>query len=354
MKNIGILTFHYADNYGAVLQSYALYKTINSFSDCNAEIINYVPKGYHYPAISGSHELDVKRRHREKVNNFLSTYCGIQTPMIQSVTGNEYDVYVVGSDQVWNTDIPEVAADYEYFLPNLANEAKRIAYSASIGMDIERIDRKLFQTYLPKFDSISLREKSYVNVISDLSGKKCEWTLDPTMLLNENGYNEIIEKPDIADKPYLLYFWYDLGGDLSSIELVNTIARKYDLSIIHLLPETSILKPLLVNDGGSMNEAGIGEFLWFVKNARAVVTNSFHGAVFSILFKKPLYIYYLNMRKCRQEDLVELCQLQDRVVRGYIAPDKINLEMDYSPVMSILNRERERSITYLKNALAAI
>lgn len=353
MKKIGILTFHYADNYGAVLQAFALYKTINSFSDCKAEFINYVPEGYCYPVISGNCALDIIRRRREKINGFLTNYCGIHTPMLRSVTGNKYDVYVVGSDQVWNTDIPEVAADYEYFLPNLSSEAKRIAYSASIGMDIEQIDRKLFQTYLPKFDSILLREKSYVNVISDLSGKKCEWALDPTMLLNENDYDAILERPNVSENPYLLYFWF--GEDLNSIELVNTIARKYDLSIIHLFsPENNILRTLLVNDGGSINEAGIGEFLWYVKNARAVVTNSFHGAVFSILFKKPLYIYYPKIRKCRQEDLVDLCQIQDRVVQGYLSPDKINLDMDYTPVMSILNRERDRSMSYLRNSLEVI
>lgn len=354
IKRIGILTFHYANNYGAVLQAYALRKVINSFPDCQAEIINYVPNGYTY--FTSPDEADKQRRRRKKFEAFLSKYCGINTPMISSVTGNEMDVYVVGSDQIWNMDIPIAAADHEYLLPHLRQEAKRIAYSASIGMNIDKIDTELFKKYLPRFDRISLREKSYVEYISELSGKRCEYTLDPAMLLKKEDYEPLIERPETTEEPYIFYFWYDMGdGGLESVELVNTLARKYHLSVKHTFSsEICLAKHLLVNNGGDVSKEGIGEFLWYVKNAWAIVTNSFHVAVFSILFQKPLYIYYPRIRSSRQRNLVDLLNMKDRVMHGYVSAEQLNLETDYISIFSILEKERARSISYLKNAIETI
>lgn len=357
MKRIGILTFHYADNHGAVLQTYALRKVINSFEGYHAEIINYVPEGYGYPVSAGNKMvIEEKQKKREKFNRFLSDKCGIVSPMVHSVTGNEYDLYLVGSDQIWNTDIPEASADYEYFLPNLDSTAKRAAYSASVGMEPEKINRSLFQKYLSKFESISLRERSHAEIIAELSGKRCECTLDPTMLLQKKDYELLIKKPDISEEPYILYFWYDMGdGGFSSVETVNTLARKYGLSVKHtFLPEAYVINQMIVNNNGHVFYRGIEEFLWYVENAQAVVTNSFHGAVFSILFEKPLYIYYPEMRKCRQENLVQLFHLQDRVVQGYVPSEQLNLKMEFADIFSILKREREKSMAYLKQVVKDI
>lgn len=357
MKKIGILTFHYADNHGAILQAYALRKVINSFEGCYAEIINYVPKGYGYTVLAGNEKLiKGKRGKREKFNQFLYGYCGIDSPMVHSVTGNEYDLYLVGSDQVWNTDILEVSADYEYFLPNLDVTAKRAAYSASIGMDQENIDRGLFQKFLSQFVAISLREKSYIDIITELSGKKCECTLDPTMLLQKKDYKLLVKKPDISEEPYILYFWYDMGdGGFGSVETVNMLARKYGLSVKHtFLPDAYVINQMIVNNNGHIFYAGPGEFLWYIENARAIVTNSFHGAVFSMLFGKPFYIYYPEMRKCRQENFIQLFHLQDRVIQGYVGPEQLNLEMDYTDISLILKSEREKSVAYLEKVLKNI
>lgn len=354
-KRIGILTFHYANNHGAVLQAYALRKIINSLPDCCAEIINYVPEGYSY-SVSDEKNLTNEYEKRDKFEKFLSMNCGIHTPMIHSVCGNTQDIYIVGSDQIWNMDIPEAAADCEYFLPHLDDKAKRMAYAASIGTDFDRIDKELFRKYLSKFNAISLREKSYVGIISELSGKECEYTLDPTLLLREKDYEKLLEKPNTKEEAYVLWFWYDFSnGGFDSVETVNMLARKYGLSIKHTISSDSCpAKHLLVNDGGNMFQSGIGEFLWYVKNAKVIVTDSFHGAVFSLIFGKPVYLYYPRLRRCRQENLVELLGLQDRVIQGYVNSDRLNLEMDYDSVYSILEKERERSIAYLKNTIAAV
>lgn len=354
MKRVGMLTFHYAMNHGAVLQAYALYKTINGFSGCRADIINYVPEGYSYPIFSNDSMAGGQKRKIAKLKHFLAENCGICMPMVHSVIGNHYDLYLVGSDQVWNTDLRE-NADYCYFLPDLDDKAKRAAYSASVGMDIDKIDRKLFQKYLPRFHAISVREKSYKKIISELSGKECEATLDPVMLLNPKDYEVLLEKPVGAEGRYLLYFWYGSEeGGLKSIETVNALARKYDLLVKHTFSADSVIRQMLVNDGGYMFDAGIGEFLWYIRNAQIVVTNSFHGAVFAILFQRPLYIFYPDKRKCRQENIVEMFHLQDRVIQGYVCPDQLRLEMNYAPILSILERERERSLACLKKMIETV
>lgn len=355
-KKIGILTFHQADNHGAVLQVYALRKILNMFPNCCAEIINYVPEGYCYVAPRDENIKKQIERKREKFQKFLIEQCGLHKPMIHTVTGNEYDIYLVGSDQVWNTDIPEVRADYEYFLPHLEERARRAAYSASIGMDFDRINRDLFRKYLSRFSEISLREKSYIGIVNELSGKNCVSTLDPTMLLDKEEYDLLVEEPEMHEEPYILYFSYSFGDEgLGSVETVNRFARKYDLSVKHTFQtEGSLERKLLVKDGGCILHSGIGEFLWYVKNAAMVVTNSFHGAVFSIIFRKPFYICYPQIRKCRQENLVALLNLQDRVIERYKKPNKINLEMDYAAIYSIIRREREKSVDYLRRIVESV
>lgn len=355
-KKIGILTFHQADNHGAVLQAYALRKILNNFPNCCAEIINYVPEGYCYVAPRDENIKKLTMRKREKFQKFLVEQCGLDKPMIRSVTGNEYDIYLVGSDQVWNTDLPEVRADYEYFLPHLEENARKAAYSASIGMDFDRINRDLFRKYLPKFSDISLREKSYIGIVNELSGKNCVNTLDPTMLLDREEYGLLVEEPEMHEEPYILYFSYNFGdGGLESVETVNMLARKYGLSVKHTFQtEESLARKLLVKDGGCILHSGIGEFLWYVKNAEMVATNSFHGAVFSLIFRKPLYIFYPPIRSCRQKNLVELLNLQDRVVEGYWKPDQMNLEVDYASVFSIIRRERKKSVDYLRRIVESV
>lgn len=357
-KKVGILTFHYVYSYGGVLQAYALRKVINSFPNCHAEIINYVPKGCYYPVFTDN--MKSLERKREKFNHFLSVQCGIQTAMFHSLAEeNIYDAYIVGSDMIWNTDFQEVTEDYAYFLPNLDDRANKIAYSASIGIEPDKIDKALFKRYLSRFNAISLREKSYVKPISQIADKECEYTLDPTLLLDGIHYEMLIEKPevmensDIPEEPYALFLWYDRGdGCGRGIETVNAIARKYGLKIKHtFLSEDSVTRQMLARDGGCMSQAGIGEFLWYVKHAAVVVTNSFHGAIFSILFERPLYICYQEPWKCRQENLATLFCLEDRTVQGYLSPDKFSLEMSYEKVFRILERERKRSLSYLKTAL---
>ncbi|MCI8292071.1 MAG: polysaccharide pyruvyl transferase family protein [Hespellia sp.] len=356
MKKIGILTFHYADNYGAVLQAYALRKVLNRFSGYEAEIINFVPEGYHY---RGYVEEDLMKRFlkkRKKFESFLSEKCGIYSPMIHTIKETNYDYYCVGSDQVWNTDLPE-AKNYTYFLEDLADDAVRFSYAASIGMDFNKMNKKLFHKYLSKFSYIGIREQSYIDVMNSICNKNCVHTIDPTLLLSREDYDLLIEEYGQKEKlpenikKYVLYIWYGENW-LQGTELVNSIARKYGLTILHNYPSKNIVaRKMLCSDGGYIFDKGIEEFLWYIKHADFVVTNSYHVGIFSMIFRRPLYSYIFSRRRSRQEDLAEILGIKNRIVRGYVKPDDLNKTIDYESVDSAIKNVREYSLAYLQNVL---
>jgi hypothetical protein len=350
MKKIGILTFHYADNYGAVLQAYALRKIINSLPDCKAEIINYVPEGYvYYLYKDDGSEKKLLEKRRELIEEFLMQECGICSSMIYNVKGNDYDYYCVGSDQVWNIDLRE-NKDLEYFLPNLDDKAVKIAYAASIGIEIERIDENIFKKYLPQFNNISLREGTYIEYIEQICNVKCEKVLDPVLLLNKDEYEYLIDKERPKKKPYILLFWYILDDELMKcIEFVNTLARKYGLAIVHSI--IGAPRYMFCNDAGCMMNEGIDGFLWYMKHAEFVITNSFHGAVFAAQFERPFYIFISNIRRSRLDNLVEILDIKDRVINGYISPGEMNKNINFEAIRNRLKVERDKSMNFLRKAL---
>lgn len=349
MKNVGILTFHYADNYGAVLQTYALRSTINSFPGCRAEVINFVPAGFSYPLYKNNEQSYrglVKKR--ELFGKFLKEKCGVDGECISSVTGNDYDYYCVGSDQVWNLRF----ADAEYLLPNLDENAIRISYAASVGMAKEEVlnFREIFRKNLPKFKAISLREYAQKDIIENISQKKCHVVVDPTLLLKSEDYTSLISQRRLRDKPFILFFWLHHDGELmGGVEFVNTLSRKYHLPIVHTVIDA---KPYVFNeDGGCMIYEGIDSFLWYVKNAEFVVTNSYHALLFSIQFKKPFYVFVVESMRSRIDTIAKKYGIEGRVVKTYVKPEDIDDNVDFLSIEEKIENERLQSIKFLRDSL---
>jgi len=353
MKKIGILTFHYADNWGAVLQTYALRKAINDFGDCEGEVINYIPAGYAYrlPELRReSKELLFKKR--QKFEQFLKGQCGINQSVLEAVEGNEYDIYCVGSDQVWNTCLPE-NVDREYFLPHLKENAKRITYAASVGTSTKEVDIKCFEEYLPKFSAVSVREKAYVPFAQKYATCECVHVLDPTMLLEKSDYEKLIREkglPENRREPYVLFFWYVIDDEMmKGVAFVNSLAEKYGLRVVHTIPDAPDY--MFAKDAESVLYAGVEEFLSLVQNAEFVVTNSYHGAIFSLQFEVPLYMLVSAVRRGRLDDLAEQFGLEDRKVTGYLSPAEMNREMDFADIKHKMSEGRKKSLEYLRGAL---
>lgn len=351
MKKIGILTFHYADNYGAVLQAYALRKTINRLSGCTAEIINYIPKDYiYYPYESGEIGLQKIKSKRNLFNKFLEVNCGIVEDVCHEINEEQYDYICVGSDQVWNTELSE-NSELGYFLPKILNKKKCFSYAASIGTKPSKVDYSLFKKYISDFKAVALREADqYQESLRIYSGIESVQTLDPTLLLKKEDLLNIIPKRDNNDRKFIFFFWYALDDNLPKCaEFINILSIKYNLSVKHTI--VNLPKYMLVKDEECVFYEGIEDFLWYLQNAEFVVTNSFHGLALSILLKKQFFLFISDLRRERIDNLVNLLGLENRIVDSLVLSNTIDDGIGYDKVNKKLDKEREKSINYLKKVL---
>lgn len=350
MKKIGILTFHYANNYGAVLQCYALNKVLSGFSECEVEVINYIPPQF-CDAEYGASQWERKKikEKKELLVDFLKKYCKVATKeVVAHVEGEQYDYYCVGSDQVWNTQ----KIFQEYFLPYIKDNAKKISYAASIGVSVTSngLNRNTLEKYLPDFQHISVRELEHTELISEITGKECPCVLDPTLLLQSSEYELLINKEKLEEEEYVFFFWLKHDDNLMrGVELVNSLARKYNLKIIHSIMNAR--EHMFCNENRCMMFEGIENFLWYVKNAKFVVTNSYHVSIFSILFETPFYILLVELMRSRFDTLATKLGIGDRIIECYISIDKISSNIDFKLIKDKIETEKKKSIDYLMKAI---
>ena len=352
LKRIGIVTLHYSDNYGAVLQTWALRRVLNQLPGCQAEILNYVPKGFGYEPYekteSARNQLIEKRA---KFENFLTKYCGLNSSMSSAITGEGYDYICVGSDQIWNFSF-DFLKNFEYLLPNTDKNVIKFSYAASIGMDSSEALRyeEQFRKYLPEFQNLSVREREHVSFVREMSGKPCEHVVVPTLLLDAQEYH-MIQNPiqEQEEEPFLLLFWLHHYECARGIELANSLARKFHLKIVHSFPNSKSY--MFHKDGGNMNYCGIEEFLALIRKAEFVVTNSYHATLFSIQFETPFYVYGIPSMQSRIDDLKEDYGIGDRVISSYISPELLTDKMDFKSIKENVAKRRKTSMDFLKRTL---
>jgi hypothetical protein len=292
------ITFHWTKSFGAVLQAYSLQNFILEHGFEN-KVIDYSGNR------AGSFRLYSKSKkpkalisnidialHKKSVvcgnNRFIAFITNriIKTEpydSVQQLKDNPpmVDVYITGSDQVWSVGggIGEA-----YFL-NFGNEdIKRISYAASMGKSvIAEEHRETIKKYLGKFSAISVREHALKEAITPLVNCDIEENIDPVFLTSAKHWRTLQHKVSGMDKPYILCFciyrphW--LNGELKKLHKVTG----KDIVII----EPSSLRNIYHNN--QIRDAGPEEFLWLIDNADAVITTSFHGVAFSMIFQKPLY-----------------------------------------------------------------
>lgn len=353
MKKVGIMTYQFADNYGAVLQCYALRKAINQLEGCQAEIINYVPAQYCYRKYDMEGNLwRIKfLKKREKFNKFLAEECGIHEKTCSYVEGNQYDYYCAGSDQIWG---PSYKMNEEYFFPHLDKCANKISYAASLGIGVEHnqiaISIDMIQRYVPEFKAVSVREWEHVDLIEELTGKPCECVVDPTLLLPAEMYENVISKTALIETDFIFFYWLPTHlNPAPGIEMANMLSRRYHIPVIHSV--VGAPDYMFARDGGCMFYEGIEDFLWYVKNAKFVVTDSYHGTIFAMQFRRPFYTFVYEAMKSRIDTLTGMLGIEERIVGRYIAPDRIEEEIDFDGIHHKMNKERQRSLQYLRTAL---
>ena len=249
------------------------------------------------------------------------------------------DVFIIGSDQVWNSQHSngKDPANYLSFVPL---ERKKISYAASFGINyvVSKYQNQV-KNLLSKFQLLTVREKQGVSILESF-GLKSFQVVDPVFLFTKDEWSLIAKEPD-AKEDYILV--YDFGNNVLMKDFVCTYAKKYKLKIYSL----NDFVPHRYADE-NINNAGPEEFLGLIKNAKCFVSNSFHGTAFSILFEIPFFVFNRkDAVNSRMDSLLEIVGLQERIIYNRNEFDKMNLKINFQEVKCLLAKQ----ISFSKNIL---
>ena len=256
---------------------------------------------------------------------------------------DEYDYFVTGSDQVWNP----YCADLENLFIKFAPGEKRIAYAASISCpEIPQDKLQAFIDGVNGMKEISVREQAGADLIQQLTGRRVQVVADPTMLVTAEDWRSIARKPSWLKGDEQLLVTYFLGKRPDSV--IESIARENGLQIVNMLDERVFEHYAIAPE----------EWLWLIDHARFMYTDSFHGTVFSILFRTPFVVTERVDAGCaskmtsRIDTLLAKFDLSDRRgtnANGYMIASP--LDMHYGDVDKVLAEEKQKAKTYLCHAL---
>ena len=347
---IGIITYHRAKNLGAMLQSYALQKTLEKYKG-KCEIIDYrnekMEESYKVKKIWECKSLkekiknilfmkknkafeEVRKEFNEKVQT-ISTKKYNKNNIKEA--NNDYDLFVTGSDQVWNVKLNY--DDENYFLNFAEDNNKKNSYAASFGTNkINEEQKEKICNQLKTFNKISVREEEGKNVVRELTGRNSELVLDPTLLLNKYEWENMINNERIEKEKYI--FVYVIAYTPTLLEFARKLGKERNCKVICF--HTSYQK---YRGMKNLTKVSPQDFLNYIKNAEAVVTSSFHGMCFSINLQKEFY-YELDENKVnnnsRLKTLATTLNLEDRrIINGKCINNRIN----YSEVTKKLEAERK-------------
>lgn len=358
-KQAAIITFHRALNYGAILQAYAL-ENILAKIGADAEIIDY--RCPHIECIyrpfdvrhcknlsSGvkkcikSFELIKKRRNfNEFTKKHLSLTKKCKTKNDLQKAASRFEMIITGSDQVLNPDAS--GGDFSYFLDFACTGIKKFAYAASVGYKSfpKKYESECIE-HLKSFESISVREKSVCKTVTELTGKAVENALDPTLLLSASEWLGIAKRPrNLPDKYILVYM---MEGCRYTTEKARDLARCKGCKLVLINP--TLKQRQTCRDFIMYKTASPEEFVGMFSGAEAVVTNSFHGVAFSLIFKKEFYAEASNAEKSSR--IIDLLDLFD--LSGRLLPKEKYEKTDWEKVNFRLREEQNKSISQLKNYL---
>lgn len=359
---IGILTFHCAHNYGAVLQCYATQEFLRS-KGYEVEIINYRPKyllePYKIFKIKRILSKNPIRMLKGLIKEFIlfpirfKRFCGfenfINNKLIlskvvtkESIPSN-YDVYIVGSDQVWNPKITR-GFDLVYFadFPFQKGEKRYISYAASMEAKALDDDQTTFlNKNLSNFDSLSVREDVLQQLLKPLTSKPIFQVLDPVLMVPSEIWDNIPSGKKDIDKYVVVY---QVRNHPDTMRIAHHIAAQIGVKVKVLVAWSQI--KIHETD----QEATPEEFVNYIRNASCVVTTSFHGSAFSIIFNRPFYTIRLNDgADTRSSSLLKSIGLENRMIEANCSP--VFSQIDYSSVNKKLNSLRVKSQNYLLSSL---
>lgn len=367
--NIGILTFHRADNYGAILQVYALQRKLID-KGYSTDIIDYrcsaIEEDYIYnifPSVRKNilawckdfvknlYMVPKKKIKAKRCNAFRNEYLRISSAYISKEdridAQNKYDLIITGSDQIWSIKLTKGKDDWYCFKKEI-DKCTIAAYGASVGNLKEFSDNiEMFKKDLNNYCMISTREAETKDYLEKVLNREIYRVLDPTLLVSESIWNDMAMKSKIKiGCKYILY--YDVEKNTESEKIAIDISKRTGYKLIHFDSSFRMLFR-----GGYAQEAGPIEFIWFIKNAEYVVTSSFHATVFSIIFEKDFCVVPHPKTGARVRNLLNDLLLDDHIVELFndYAYNELPRNTNFMKAKDIIYSERKESERYIDSCI---
>lgn len=360
---IGVLTFHRTFNYGGVLQAFALCSFLKSYDvKCVDYIEPNIAQHCGHPVYASYKSLleNIKHfvkyyicRHGYKKERKLGDFISKNMPLtdLQYLSFNElqrdgdnFEILISGSDQIWNPQLTGNKIDPAYFL-KFSSRAKKISYASSAG-SYRFNDKELgiLKDLLADFSAISVRESQLKHQISHFKND-VEVVLDPTFLLDVKSWRQIsVPISGVCDKYVLLYTFDNCRN---TVEVAQHISDKLGAKVVGI--GSSFFREKGVDL--KFPDAGIEEFLWLFENAEFVVTNSFHGTVFALIFRKNFFSVLKEKNPYRVSNLLSSIDLISRLINNRKDIDNIDLIVDYSVAGRLLFELQNNSRKFLEDAI---
>lgn len=372
MSSIGIITIHKINNYGSVLQAYALQRACEQMGYV-VEIIDYeFPNEFHRKNLYTNNPKeqpteprwiklifawDLIRQHKG-ISKFVGKYQKLSTRTFHSPeqlasTPPHYNIYITGSDQLWSPR--HCNGDPAFMLHFAPFNAKKISYAASLGsISIPEHLQNSYKNLLSRYNYISVREASNVELIENLTGRNCSVVLDPTLLLNYKEWNSMAPQQRLIKQPYILCYF--LNYSFNSFPYVEDFAeyiRKvtgYKLVYVSRPPHKLKFHDRIYKIGATPEE-----FLALIRDAEMVLTTSFHGTAFAINYGRPVFsvVEGRNAVDTRQIDLLKKIHLENNIVSvNDCFPSPAIAKYDVETEQHNLECMRTESLNFLRTALS--
>lgn len=337
MKKIGIITLPLHNNYGGVLQAFALTTILKE--------LNYLPFILKPTSTSFTSKIKYLIDKKNTFSHFKKQFITekeINFPISKEELENQgINLIIVGSDQVWRPLFMDYKISFCSFALN--SNISCISYAASFGVDTWEFNKKQtseIRQYIKNFKAISVREESGVNLCKDYLHIDAKHVLDPTMLLSVDHYNKFLSK---KSKTYIYYYILDYK-DKNNKKIIESIKSLYAIPIkTTKLSKNKVLKRIIP-------QPSISQWLNYIYNAQIVITDSFHGCVFCILFHKDFYVLKnKNGGNARIYSLLNMFNLKNRLITSTLQE---NSPINWDEVELILQNKRKESMEFIKNNLS--
>lgn len=359
-KKVAFITIHVGYNFGSVLQTIATDRVLREggaepicvnyipprvterryWEDGNTSLSRMVRRLLYYP-------IHIYSKH--KYSRYLAKHCFVSKPIYKGDcfvdTCPKADIYISGSDQIWNYKHNE-GIDGHYFFEGIQGE--KIAFASSIGTTELPQDYKEYMVRaLRSYKTLSVRESSAVTILSEL-GIKSEQLIDPTLMIDKTIWPQYASKRLVKDPYIFVYLPYNVSNKGMVYSTVRKISDRRRLKIVTF--SWDYRKDKMADK--TITFADPGDILSLFIYADYVVTNSFHGTAFSINLNKQFWVYMPSHFSTRLLSLIELCGLNDRMLNGVIEDNDVRSKIDFTNTNRVLGKEREKAKSFIIKALS--